>query len=505
MKRLTIQVGLLPAIILVLFGTACTKIEQTTLGGDLIPVIDNITTFDTVIQVISNNYIPEDSTRITAGADHMVGGISNDPLFGSSKSTLYFQMMPLFFPFKFNFLDSTPVFFDSAVLVLRYRGYYGDIADPVVFNLFETNEIILPDTSIQPTYTINPNYAPFLSINRSKVWGQKTRRANQYGDSIAIKRGDTTYRIVTNELRIPLNEVLARGLFFGDANTVYGSDTVFKRTLPGFALEAQGLPNALHYFNLGQGSQIQFFYRATISGKQDTLESSFGLTARSGHAVHFERTRNGAEIGSFLTQNDVTGVPQIYIQSTPGSMASIKIPGIENLSNRIIHRAELRAVEISSNSPATAYLQTPTGLYLDAEDKQKPGNFRGIPYDLNASSRYFCFPSAGIDFSYYGGFATRKRINGDSLNSYTFNITRYLQSVITRNEPSFNFRLSAPYYMEYNECISNNSAFPPTVFPFQTGNTFIVPPGDGRIRLAGGNHPDPQLRMQLRMVYSIIQ
>lgn len=487
---------LIPFVVLLLLHTACTKIEQTSMGGDLIPVVDNITTFDTLLQVIANNYIPEDSTRLNQSADHLVGGIHNDPLFGSTRATLFFQMMPTIFPFTFS--DST-TFFDSAVLILRYRGYYGDSTEPLTFHLYESDRKILPDTALRPTYSLQPD----LGVNRSRFWGAKTMRAFQYKDSVSIVRGDSIYGKVNNELRIPLTPALALALFRGDS-TIYGSDSLFTNFLPGFALEAQGNPNAIHYFSLGQGSEIDFYYRLKRGDVIDTTSFAYGVTFRSGHAVALSRQRNGAELTNFLTPNEDVGASQVYIQATPGTMASIRIPGIDVLTNRIIHRAELRVVELPENNPATSQLIPPTALYLDAEEKSRPGVFRGIPYDLSPFTPYFCYPAGGVDFNLFGGFPSRETIDGNPVNVFRFNLTRYIQSVITRREPSYNFRLSAPYYMFYNDCVNSINTFPPQYFPFTSGTTHIVPVADGRVRVAGGSHPDARYRMQLRIIYSKI-
>ena len=474
---------------------SCTKIEQTTLGGDLIPVVDNINTFEMFLPVASYNVISGDSTRIAQNADHMAGGIYNDPFFGNSKATLFFQVKPFAYPFKFT--DSTK-FFDSAVLVVKYVNYYGDSTLPIQFNLYETADTIALDTSISPTYTLQPN----IAINRSRLWGSKSISAVQYKDSIEIKRDDSTYRKVNRELRIPLNRALAESIFFGDSATVFGNDSIFSRALKGFALEPQGSPQAFHYFTLTSGTQLQFYYRAKKGNVQDTLETNFGVTFRCGHAVKFDRDRTGGEINNFLSQTNPDGVTQLYIQSAPGTYASLRIPGIDTVANKIIHRASIRVVELDPPSGAFSHLFAPAALYLDAEQKTQPGVFRGIPYDLSPFSGYFCYPAAGVDFSYFGGPGDPLTIAGQRHLQYDFNITRYLQGVITRKEPTFNFRLHAPYTMFYRDCSNSNNGFLPQIFPFQSGNTFIVPPGSGRIKVAGGNHPNPRMRMQLRIIYS---
>jgi hypothetical protein len=468
------------------------------MGGDLIPPVDNVFTFDTLIPVISNNYLPEDSTRVNQNAEHVAGGITNDPLFGTSTATTFFQFKPFSFPFKFS--DSVKTF-DSAVVIMRFTGYYGDSANLVNFNLYEIFGPLLPDTNVTPTYTLQPN----ININRGRFWGTKSMQANRYRDTIQIKRGDSIYSRVNNQLRIPLNQALASALFFGDSLTVFGSDSIFSKFLPGWALESQGAPNALHYFNLVNGSEIRFYYRTKNGNKQDTVERAFGMTATSGHAIRFDRKRSGAEIESFQVQNPTVGVEQIYLDGTPGAMASLHIPGISEMSNRVLHRVELRVTELTPNTGAQSQLSPPRALYLDVQSKTDPNNFRGVPFDLSPFAGYFCFPRDGVDFNYFGGIPQRRIIDGQVHTEYVFNITRHVQSMITRNEPSFNYRLSVPYKLYYIDCVSPSPLYPPQIFPFTVGNAFINEIGEFRIRVAGGNHPDERLRMHVRAVYSRLQ
>lgn len=496
--RLKFKQVLFASVVFTLAQQSCTKIEKTTMGGDLIPAVDNVNTFDTLLDVISNNYIPEDSTRLNAGNDHMVGGITNDPLFGKTSSRMFFELKPPNFPFLFE-SDTTVKTFDSAVLVLKYQGYYGDSAAAINFKLYEIGGPIGPDLTVTPAYTLQPA----LSSNYAVLWGEKTMRANQYRDTVYIKRGDDTTGKVINQLRIPLNQVLAEKLFKADTNTVYKNDSTFESYLKGFVLEAQGNPNALQYFLLtGNDTKIEFYYRKKVGTTNDTVSRSFVFNAFCGHAVELKRDRTGSELNDYLVQNTTTGVPQVYLQGTPGSMISLNIPGLKTLSNRVLHRVELRVTELTENSGPYSQLTAPNAIYLDGEYENEPKNFRGIPYDLNPFGKYYCYPATGVDFGYFGGTRKPVKVNGDSLSQYTFNITRYTQSIITRNEPSFKLRLSAPFYMVYKDCSNGLPSYPSQVFPFESGGVFINQVGESRIRMAGGNHPDLNLKMQVRVIYS---
>lgn len=493
MKRITRWHALTAALLCGAF--ACTKIETTTIGTGLVPAVDNISTFDTILQVVSNNYIPDDSTRLLPSDDHAVGNVVGDPYFGNTSAQLFFETKPITGKFIFAPYDSI-VGFDSAVMILRYTGYFGDSSVPANFKLYQVSQPMQYDSTILPFYNLQPD----LSKNSSKLWGQKTMAANRFKDTIEVKRKDSVYRKVSNELRIPLNQELARNLFYQDTTGAFLNDSAFKKYLPGFALETEGAAKTLFYFSINSGTKLEFYYRTKTIGRIDTTSTNFVVHGFCGHANKITRNRTGAEINGFLAQNTTAGASQVYLQATPGTMASVKIPGLELLSNRIVHRAELRVTELGVPTAATSQLLAPRALYLDVADKDN--TFRGVPFDLSPLTPYYCIPSNGIDFSYFGGFTNYETVNSERVAVYRFSLTRYIQNRVSKGEPVLNFRLSAPFTYYYKNCSSGNFTYPPEVFLFTAGAGAINRVADGRIRVAGGSHTNPQLRMQLRIIYS---
>jgi hypothetical protein len=487
--------------LLIILATACTKLDTTNLGTGIIPEVDNINTFDTILEVNAFNEIPVDSTRIFSSDPHVIGAIDSDPFFGTSKSAIFFEMRPAGFPFVMS-VDSI-IQFDSAVLVLAYGGYYGDSASPVKMKLYEVDQAMYNDTSVLPFYTFQPGLAP----NFSKFLGQKTMQANQFKDSIPIKRGDSLYGKVANQLRIPLDKTFAEELFRQDTATgAFKSDSAFRSYYKGFALQHEGAANAMFFMGLtSASSRIEFYFQTKIlsTGKRDTTSKVFGFTNRCAHAMRFDRDRSGGEIKNFLNPHPTKGSEQLYVQAAPGTVVKIKIPGLRALSNRIIHRAELRITEMTPNTGAYSQLYAPQLLFLDAADSNN--TYRGIPYDMSPLTAYYCFPNGGVEYSYFGGPSNKEMVNGDYLNVYRFNLSRYIQSIITRNETEYDLRLSAPYYVDYKYCYNPSFNLPSNFFFIKNPNGNIANyPGNGRIRLAGSNHPDPNRKMRLRIIYSTL-
>src|SRR5690348_18347323 len=86
---------------LIFSTSSCRKInEATELGGDLIPAVDNINTFDTTISVEATNGIFDllhDSLRLSRNEEHWLGKITNDPIFGATDARLFLELKPQFY------------------------------------------------------------------------------------------------------------------------------------------------------------------------------------------------------------------------------------------------------------------------------------------------------------------------------------------------------------------------------------------------------------------------
>jgi len=84
---------------------------------------------------------------------------------------------------------------------------------------------------------------------------------------------------------------------------------------------------------------------------------------------------------------------------------------------------------------------------------------------------------------------------------YMFNLSRYVQSIVTKKLRSHTLRVYAPYavrpYFESGDGV---------VTSYPLGSEFLVntPIAANRVVLGGGSHPDPAKRLRLRIIYSKI-
>ena len=86
--------------VFLILTAACTRITTTELGAGLIPVVDGVNTFDTIMELQTDTFNESDTTRIYNANNMVIGAITNDPIFGTTQAELNFELKPSFYPFK---------------------------------------------------------------------------------------------------------------------------------------------------------------------------------------------------------------------------------------------------------------------------------------------------------------------------------------------------------------------------------------------------------------------
>jgi hypothetical protein len=489
---------------------SCTKIDSTTIGGDLLPAVDNVNTTEETFDITGTQGTFADATTTTRTTTHVLGYIGNDPVFGKTKADVFVELRPNFYPYYYGAAKDTidevinppagQTGYDSVVLCLAVKGYYGDTLTPHTFRVYtiDNSNTEFRDSAFLLSY--RPTGWNGTEVGSATVLPYRVKDTIHYPGSAKLT--------VNNQIRIKLSESFLQSLINNTdtseaANTIYRSEANFRSFLKGFSIVqdngTQG--NGLFYISLTDvATRLEVHYKKRKDNILDTAFTAMYLTATSttnnisasAHANFLQRDSSASEMKN-NPQADA-----LYIQSTPGTYAILSIPGIANMSNRVIHRAEVIVEQIPSSDPVQAELDTkllpPAYLYLDLVDTAAGNDYKPVYIDLNTATFYdpdnsltFLPPGGTIDFNYYGGFL-RKKTNqfGKPVFYYTFNISRHFQRMVTNKGYNYNFRLSSPYellYYGYKVPYVNNLA-------------------NGSIKIGNGNNANYKLR--LRLVYSTI-
>lgn len=470
---------LITLAIISLYFSACTKIDTTKLGIELIPTVDNIHTFETTLDVAANTYaFPTDVNdttvpKLSKSSLHALGYL-NDPLFGTTRASIFVELKPEYFKFSFPIPKDSLIAFDSAVLVLGYKNAYGDTNSVLNAKVYQ---IIQSDFTEDTTKII---YNTSADIAYGALLGQTAFTTKNLTAQRKLATGDS----VSNQLRIKIDQTFAKALFERDSTNAFASDEAFTNYLKGFAIVPDaGIGNALAYFSLID-SKLEFHYRKKNNGKIDTTSTSFYSTATSAHANRVERVYASGEINNhFVTLP--AGDNVVYVQSAPGTHVRISIPKLPEFKakgNVVINRAEL-SIEQMYDASNNTFASSPY-LFLDAIDETNK-KFITVPND-------FSFQGGQPNFPYFFDIyksKTKQDPANHTVSWYTFNLSRYVQGIVTRNEPIYDFRLHLPYI-----ATANYGPYPI--------NLFFNNIAQYRVKLAGGNGSTQ--KMKLHIIYSKI-
>ena len=469
--------------------SSCKKINETTeIGGNVIPGVDGVNTFDTSLSLQTFNHIFEgkdDSATAIVGLtnNQILGNISNDPLFGKTNAKMFLQLKPEVYPWSFSGVyNKDSLYIDSVVLVLGWNGNYGDTNTPQKVNVKEIDQF--SDFRVDSLLTIRDP-----GPSTTTLLGTKTFNPSNLKDTVKAYQ-DTT----TGQLRVRLDNSFGRRLLDYDTAHAYANDSAFNTYFKGFAIEAdQTVGNALMAFGIYQNpkTKLAIYYRYTKGGKVDTTVNYFlvkpGASANHNYVNRFDFAGTPVLAASNTPAED----DLIYIINTPGSYATIKIPALRDLSNRIIHRAEFIVEQVYDPSSDNKFLP-PYGMMLDVYDSIL-GDHKFIPYDFNPDRDGNPNPGFGL----YG----QNTVDGvgNPIKVWKFDLTRYVQNVLTKQEPLHDFRLytTQTAIARKKDIVLNNSG--PYVYAGANLNPNFA---FGRVRVGGGNHPTQKMR--LRLVYSKI-
>jgi len=378
---------------------------------------------------------------------------------------------------------------------------WGDSTQPLSISVGEIATDILPkaftsDSLYSTTSVIDP--APY-NITYS---GSQTVYPLLLDDSITLAREPKA----VNQLRIKLSNTFGEKLLksinttnTSDSTSPFYNDSLFNRFFKGIAINAAQTGNGLLKVNLldTATTKLTLYYRAQIGGKIDTTFSYF-TTANYYYCAssnYIKRDRTTGEIANVLPPNGNTSDDVIYIDSRPGTYAHLKIPGLDTISNKIIHRAEILMEQVPNTNDASEHYFTPPALFVCA-DTTLPNDTTQRFALTDAAFGQGSSGNVTIQNIYdLGCFPISHTTGSSTTYSYKLNVSRYVQSIATHHTGNYRLVLFAPY----NDYLYTS---PQLQFAYLISSPALNYPAVGRIKLGGGTNTSHKMR--LHIVYSDI-
>jgi hypothetical protein len=281
-------------------------------------------------------------------------------------------------------------------------------------------------------------------------------------DSLYIQsRGDSLR--VPPMIRMQMAQQFIQSMLAQDSSTFESADS-FRNWIKGLHFRATLVENTMLAFDLRSVySEMTVYYNTGT----DTSEVNFGFTDGLGAGIHhtrFTHDYTGSEAQKFL-DNPALADSLLFVQGMAGMDISISLPGLPNIDNILINKAELEffAAEIPGDN-LNWYPRIPQ--LINAVENEE-GNL-DFSEDVNIVLSLFSVLDP------FGGDLIESDSTGASPKKYLMNVTTSLQDIYKGKTDNLFF-----------------------ITPFLKPN---VP---NRVMLYGPGHPTYPAR--LRLTYTVVQ
>lgn len=423
---------LMPVWILVL-NTGCK--ENAILPKNLLPAVDNINTFVQSYDLVTHT-IYQDSfltggllngLRISSSPTYYTacGSIQADPAFGKTFAGIHVEVLPPVPNFTFK-AKTSDMMIDSIVLSMPYKLAFGDTGY----------------TSVSQQFLL---YRSLKHFSRDSAQYEFTRDSFDRADVIASAPVNFSrlYRdsvLVSGQKQVPqLRFRLAS--WFGDslkrqvdsgANGAFATYSSFLNWWNGFYIVPSSTKgNTIGFFD-SYKTKLTVYYRYNkTGGGVDTVNDVFSFDP--GYCDRFNSITHdytGSQSASFINSHTAAGDSLLFIQNEPGLVNTFSIPGIVNMENVMVNKAEL----VFTTAPSQNFMDTLTyGLVprLQIFKTDSTGN------NDKAAEDYAAFNSS----NYVDGKRSTVNIDGKNYVQYKFTVTYSVQKIISQKDSTFRYKI----------------------------------------------------------------
>lgn len=444
------------AILTALSQTGCK--ENTVANTKLAPNIDNVNTFGDTLNAVTKTYFDDTlETSFTIGGiavNHALGTINADPYFGTTNSSIYFQVIPNNAT-NVTF-DRSSYHFDSAVLILPYSGFtYGDSTG----NYTQTyTAYMLADTMSTTT--------PYYSYNTKPVGpvlGSVTMNVNSVRDSVFAEGINQAPHL---RIHLDTNAISAYILNNTDIQNA-SSYAAFLTAFPGICIKAtntNAVSHAMPYFRIDPSNEgmyaaatIAIYSHSTATGVT-TPVSPIQLSFDETYCAHFNniyrnyRNYPVNQLFNSYKQNPNVSDTVIALQNQPGAALDLRIYGVKKIPTSVINRAELDISVVGTGNPADdATFYGPSQLYPLGIDSNGLEYTIADRYPLTSTSPLGVLDGYPHTYTYNMGLL--------SITTYAINIPRELQAAVVAKRDTVHLHINGTqdYYGAYRIVAGGNS------------------------------------------------
>ena len=393
-------------------------------GADLLDEDRASVGFTDTVRLVARTEIADSVRAFSPGVgaiSQFLFGRMENPYFGITEAGFYIE------PLLLRDLGGNPVqfidggrlpFLDSVVLVLPIdsSGIYGSLVGEFGVEVYEVIESMEPiDVDGTASFFSNVEF----DINPTPI-AVTTFRPN-YQDSVFVKEQIDFATLDTVDLRSPhvrirLDDAFGER-FLSQDTSVYQNDSLLLEFFRGLYIKPTGISPGLMNFTLNRSwPGVYFYYREAF----DTLSYNLEVGSIGRRISQYKHTYDSYVVGDFLN-DPVANDSLMFLQGLQGLRIAFEMPGLQDLPNKVINKAELElAVEVPAGYDITrlfppgqiaAFVETDEGNLSVIDDVSI------LPNDLDL---------------YFGGQPIEE---DDGRRLYQLNLSIHTQYIINGSEP----------------------------------------------------------------------
>jgi Domain of unknown function (DUF4270) len=392
-----------------LFLASCDAPKE--IGADLFSVEVGLNYTDSLR--VTSSTVLMDSIQTGANNTFLLGSISH-PVLGTFESSVFTQVAN-----ADSLLAKDVSILDSLKMHLVYKNYQGDTNQLQTLQIYKLKDSL----SLSTDYFTNTNNitAQPAVVGSYTFRPHPIRSKASNGDSLKL---DTLHFHMSKSLG---NELIAK---YSD-KTLAGGGPAFRVSFPGLMMKSSTTAKSaligftpaysrmtLHWHNPNDTTKYELNYYFSLSSAMMTeVHARFNQFKINRTGVLANLTKSGQSVPAALT-NQIT-----YVQSGSGLVTKLDFPTLMKLKgdrNIAINKAEL-VLEAQDGLDYNQSLGQLTLLQVDANNRPIRNSY-GLGYVLSEGG-------SGIQTGNYNA----------TLNSYTFNITTELQSILNGRKANLGF------------------------------------------------------------------
>jgi hypothetical protein len=374
-------IALLSGSLIFLSFTGCNNSDE--IGLNLTPPGDRFKYVVDSSTVLLATTLRQDSVTSEKRTTTMIGSMV-DPVFGRSDASLMTQLRLSSNEVNFGVNPSI----DSAIILLKYKGYYGDTTTLQSMRVYPLTQNLYYDS----TYYSNQDLTGFFDQGNSV--GEISYFPTPGADSVSIRLSDDFGNSILR----------ADTLNLKDNNT-------WLAFLNGLYFQAQPVNQggSIVYYDLSGGkSRMILYYHNDAS---DSLKYEVVINTNCAWVNLFDHSYTGTPIESNINDS-INTHPEFYLQSMAGLRSRIKIELPDSLVSKAqdgvaINKAEL--IITLANDPTMSRFERPLSLRI---------------FKAGANNKNEFIDDLLLGESYYGGTFS------SNTSTYRFNVARHIQSLL---------------------------------------------------------------------------